>query len=74
MAHFWDVYQGNKWIAEVTASSPGEAVQAVALEKGLDSKDGMKAIEFDPDVNAQNVPYRPFGHIDLDEEFETETE
>lgn len=74
MAHFWDVYQGNKWIAEVTASSPGEAVQAVTLEQGLDSTDGMKAIEFDPDVNDQNVPYRPFGRIDLDEEFETETE
>lgn len=74
MAHFWDVYQSDKWIAEITASSPGEAVRAVSLEKGLDSTDGMKAIEFNPDANDQNVRFVPYGHVDLDEEFETEAE
>lgn len=68
MTHFWDVYQGDKWIAETTASSPGEAVQAVSSEHGLDSTDGMKAIEFNPDVNDHNVPFVPYGHVDLEEE------
>jgi len=69
MTHFWDVYQGEKWIAETTASCPSEAVQAVSSEHGLDSNDGMKAVEFNPDLNDQNVLFFPYGHVDLEEEF-----
>ncbi|WP_178125741.1 hypothetical protein [Pseudomonas sp. EMN2] len=60
MAHFWDVYQGDKWIDEVTASSPGQEVEEVFLKHGLVSKDGMKAVEFNPDANDWNVHWTPY--------------
>ncbi|MGO4801205.1 hypothetical protein ACEN2T_18145 [Pseudomonas sp. W22_MBD1_FP4] len=74
MAHFWNVYQGDKWLAEVITNSPCQAVQEVVLQHGLNSSEGMKAIEFDPDVNDMNVRFVPYGHVALEEQLETEAE
>lgn len=44
------------------------------LKHGLNSTEGMKAVEFDPDVNDMNVRFVPYGRDDLEEQFETEAE
>ncbi|MDH4602477.1 hypothetical protein [Pseudomonas syringae] len=72
VTHFWNVYQGDKWIAEIVAGSPSEAVQAVLLEHGLKSSEGMKAIEYDPDVNDPHVRFVPYGHDSFQEHFDEE--
>lgn len=71
VAHFWNVYQGEVWLAEVSADSPAQAIQDICLKQGLESVQGMRAVEFDPDVNDPNVRWIPYGH-DLDEPFADE--